>query len=61
MIFAMNNEDPSCTDFNWKYHDQNKWTKSMLLLSYKEDNIDQQGILPADTFTIDFRMRNVVL
>lgn len=54
MIFAWNDEDPKCTD--WKYHGSNRRIKSILLLSYvNEDN----NLLPLDTQRTDFRMRNV--
>ena len=59
MIFAFNNEDPSCSQFDWKFHGNNKWTKTLLLLSYKEDDIDHQNQLPADTVKVDMRMRDV--
>lgn len=55
MIFAWNNIDPTCTD--WKYHVSNRRTKSILLLSYKNEN--SVNLLPDDTQYFDMKMRNV--
>lgn len=57
MIFAWNNIDPTCTD--WKYHGSNRRTKSILLLSYKNEN--SVNLLPDDTQYFDMKMRNVIL
>lgn len=57
MIFAWNDQDPLCDD--WKYHYENRKTKSVLLLSYKNDDINEQNLLPNELQTKEFRMRNV--
>ena len=61
MIFAFNNEDPSCSTLDWKFHGDNRYTKSILLLNYRDDDIESQSQLPQETFKIEMRMRNVKL
>lgn len=59
LIFAWNNNDPQ-NKYDWLYHGtSNRFSKALLLLNYQNEDIEEQGILPPDTVTHDFRMRNV--
>ena len=59
MIFAWNDQDPSTNGNDWKFHDKNRFSKSLLLLSFQNDDVSEDKPLPSDTFTHEFRMRDV--
>jgi hypothetical protein len=59
LIVAWNNEDPPTGNNEWKYHFNNRTSRSVILHSFKEQNIEEQEILHADAFTYDVRMPNV--
>ena len=61
MIFAWNNVDPITGNNDWLYHGiGNRSTQVTVLMSYKEQSIEEQETLPVDTFTFDIRMPNVI-
>jgi hypothetical protein len=61
VLFAWNDADPVTGKDDWDYHGKNRLSRVILLLSFKNDTIDNQGILPNDTFTYSYRMNNVSL
>lgn len=60
MIFAWNPVDPVTGDNDWQYHGSNRIQRTLMLLSYKDESLDQQFNLPSDTFTHSLRMDNVI-
>ena len=60
MIFAWNSADPLTGTNDWIYHGaSNRFPKTTLLLSYKDEDIEEQGILPPDVFAAPLRFSNV--
>jgi hypothetical protein len=59
MIFAWNDNDPATGKNDWESHGPNKLTKSLILRNYKSGSIDEQSILPSDTYTHTFRVKDV--
>jgi hypothetical protein len=60
MIFAWNNVDPLTGNNDWKYHGStNRVSRTIMLLTFKDESLDQQTNLPTDTFTHSMRVPNV--
>lgn len=60
MIFAWNNADPLTGVNDWMYHgSSNRFPKTTLLLNFKDEDIEEQGILPPDVYTFPMRFNNV--
>jgi hypothetical protein len=59
MIFAWNVADPLTGNNDWRYHGANRISKTTFLLSFKDENIEQQGALPSDVFTHSMRFKDV--
>ena len=56
LIFAWNAYDPKCSN-GWQYHNENRISKSYLLLNYRNDNYTEK--LPPNTITYEFRAKEV--
>ena len=61
MIFAWNNADPVTGVNDWQYHGAlNRVTQTTLLLSYKDEELEAQSILPSDTYSHALTFNNVI-
>ena len=60
MIFAWNNADPLTGDGDWRYHGRTqRFTRVTMLLSFKNETIEEQNSLPENLITQTMRTNNV--
>ena len=60
MIFACNNEDPITGNGDWKYHGTSqRFVRVTMLLSFKDETLTEQNVLPTNLMTHSMRVNNV--
>jgi hypothetical protein len=60
MIFAWNNEDPITGNGDWKYHGTSqRFIRVTMLLSFKDETLAEQNLLPSNLMTHTMRAKNV--